>query len=142
MIIEETVLIQADMGKVWETFTDLTCWQDWSRTLTPMPGGETRRLERGRRFRFCIRPFAFPVHLEPLVEEVVPLERIVWSGAKYGVSARHEFSFRETADGVLLRSRETFSGALIPVLTMLFSKRRVRDITTGMLRELKKAAEA
>jgi uncharacterized protein YndB with AHSA1/START domain len=141
MVIEESVLIEAGMDRVWETFTDLACWPEWSRAVTPLPGGEAGRLQEGGRFRFCVRPFAFPVHFEPRVEEVKPRERLVWYGTKYGVSARHEFSFKETTGGVLLRSRETFAGLLMPVLALFFPAGRIRALTASMLMELKEAAE-
>lgn len=141
MVIEESVLIEAEVDKVWETFTDLACWPEWSRAVTPLPGAETGRLEEGRRFRFCVRPFAFPVNFESRLGEVKPRERVVWYGRKYGVSARHEFTFKETSSGVLLTSRETFAGPLMPVLAPFFPAGRIRALAASMLRELKEAAE-
>jgi hypothetical protein len=141
MVIEESVLIEADMEKVWETFTGLTCRPGWSKAVTPLEGGEGGRLEEGKRVRFCIRPFAFPVSFELRVGEVVPREKVVWYGRKYGVFARHEFTFEETGAGVLLRSRETFAGVLMPVLTVFFPAGRIRALTGLMLRELKWAAK-
>lgn len=137
MVIEESVLIDAKMETVWEAFTDLSCWRDWVRVVTEIEGDGTDRMREGGTFRFCIRPFSLPIHIEPLVEEVVPRERVVWSGSKFGVFARHEFIFRETGDGVLLTSRETFSGAG----SLMFPERTIRELTASILGDLKEAAE-
>jgi uncharacterized protein YndB with AHSA1/START domain len=33
MIIEESIFINAPIDKVWQTFTDLTCWRQWNSVL-------------------------------------------------------------------------------------------------------------
>ncbi len=140
MVIEESVLITAPLEKVWDTFTDLTCWKEWSTVLTNV-SAESERLTEGKRFKFCIRPFDIPVHLEPVVEEIIPKKRIVWTGSKHGISARHEFIFQKKDGKVLLLSRETFSGIVIKPLKFLFPKRKIREISILMLKEVKAAAE-
>ncbi len=141
MVIEESVVIHASIEKVWDIFTDLTCWKNWCSVIEDVSANE-KRLEEGNSFKCCIRPFDIPMNLEPLVEEVVPLKRIVWIGKKHGVSARHEFTFQIKKGQVLLTSREAFTGLFMSPLRFLFPKKKLQEISVMMLKEIKKAAEA
>jgi hypothetical protein len=140
MKIEHSIAIHADMDTVWNIFTDLTCWKNWS-TVLGDSSSEHDTLTEGKRFKFCIRPFALPVDVEPVVEEVVPGKPIVWSGLKYGIHARHEFIFDQGENNVLLTSREIFQAG--PVMTLLFHvpKIKLHELSVKMLEELKEASE-
>lgn len=141
MQIEESVLINAKMDSIWRTFTDLTCWAGWN-SVALNAASDSGRLEEGRKFSFCLRPFAVPIVLKPKIELVVPCEKVVWTGTKFGIFSRHEFLFRQTACGVLVTSRETFRGLPLLFGRLAFPARTVRDLTVGMLKDLKKAAES
>lgn len=141
MIIEKSVLIHAPLEKVWNTFTDLTCWKDWCSVMDNV-SSHTEQLTEGRQFKFCIRPFNLPVNIEPHVEEMLFQKRIVWSGKKNGVLARHEFTFQKQHDGILLISRETFSGIVLQFSRFLFPRKKLQKLTLSMLNDLKKAAES
>ena len=141
MVIEESVLINTSLEKVWQTFTDLTCWLDWNSVLKDI-ATEHPSIQRGDSFTCSIRPFVFPVKFELLIEEVVPYERVVWSGSKYGIFARHVFIFRATGDRVQVISTETFKGVTIENLKFIFPGWRIRELTQSLLRDLKKASEA
>jgi hypothetical protein len=140
MVIEETVLINAGIERVWKTFTDLTCWSDWNRTARDIVS-ESGKMEQGRPFRFCLRPFVVPVRIDPVIDEIVPYDRVVWSGRKYGIASRHEFLFQQEADGVLVTSREKLIGLPLVMGGRAFTERLVRELTVSMLKELKEAAE-
>jgi len=141
MVIEESIIIDASLEKVWDLFTDLTCWKNWCSVIEDV-SSEEKRLEEGNSFKCCIRPFDIPMDLEPLVEEILPMDRIVWSGKKHGISARHEFTFQINGSGVLLTSREVFSGLFMSPLRFLFPKRKLQELSGRMLNEIKTAAEA
>jgi len=140
MEIEHSVTINADINTVWDIFTDLTCWRNWS-TVLGDSSSEHERLTQGKRFKFCIRPFALPVHVEPVVEEVVPGERIIWSGKKYGIQARHEFIFSESNKSVQVLSREIFTARTFKKLLFHIPKKKLHELSIKMLDELKEAAE-
>ncbi len=141
MVIEESIIVHASPQKVWETFTDLTCWKNWNTVLRNVSPDKTEILTKGGKVRFCIYPFSFPVYFEPLIEEVVPFKRVIWSSGVYGVSARHEFVFEDIKNGMLVRSREAFKGFPVKVLSFLFPEWRLRELTRTFLKDLKKAAE-
>ncbi len=140
MKIEESVLINADIRKIWKTFTDLNCWVDWNTVATNASSG-SGRIEEGEKFTFCLRPFTVPIVLEPKIEEVVPREKVVWSGTKFGIFSRHEFLFQQAVNGVLVTSRETFRGLPLLLSGLTFPESTVRELTVGMLNDLKRAAE-
>ena len=140
MLIEEAVLIRANIETVWKTFTDLACWKDWNSTACDA-ASTSGRIEEGERIRFCLRPFAVPVHLDPVVDEVVPHERVVWSGSKFGISSRHEFLFQRASNGILVTSREEFRGLPLLLGGRRFTGSLARDLVRSMLRELQAACE-
>jgi len=140
MVIEESIIINASLEKVWDIFTDLTCWKNWCSVIEDVTA-DGKRLEEGNSFKCCIRPFDIPMNLEPLVEEIDPMHRIVWSGKKHGISARHEFTFQTKNNGVLLTSREAFTGLVMSPLRFLFPKKTLQELSGKMLREIKVAAE-
>ena len=140
MIIEESVLINADPKDVWRTFTDLTCWAEWNTVASKAASG-SGRLEEGERFTFCLRPFDVPIVIEPKIEEVVLHEKVIWTGTKFGIFSRHEFLFQQVANGVLVTSSETFRGLPLLFGGLTFPESTVRELTVGMLKDLKKAAE-
>jgi hypothetical protein len=140
MLIEESILIKADIKKIWKTFTDLTCWADWN-TVARDAVSDSGSLEKGDRFTFCIRPFSVPITLKPRIEEVVPARRVVWSGSKFGIFSRHEFLFQQVRGGVLVTSKEAMRGLLLHYGGQAFTKVTVRKLTIAMLNDLKDACE-
>lgn len=140
MIIEESILINANMDKVWETFTDLSCWKDWNTVMDDVCSNE-KCLFTGSELSCCFRPFLFPIKANIKVEEVIPRERIVWSAKKKGFSARNQFSFRCHERGVIVISRETFSGFLVRAFGFLLPQRKMRALIHTFLKDLKTASE-
>lgn len=140
MIIEESVMIKAPRERVWETFIDLTCWADWNTVLEEV-SGEMGRMQAGGSFRCCLRPYSFGVYIEPRIESVEPMERIVWTSRKYGVSSYHEYFFREGPEGVEVLSRERLTGLPLILGGLLFPKSKVLEMNAAFLRDLKEHSE-
>lgn len=140
MVIEESILINADLAKIWKIFTDLTCWADWNTVATDAASG-SGRLEEGGTFTFCLRPFSVPVTIEPKIEAVIPHEKVVWSGGRFGISSRHEFLFQQVKNGVMVTSREQFRGLPLMLGGKPLTKKVSRDLIFLMLQQLKQACE-
>jgi hypothetical protein len=140
MLIEESVLIHTDPRNLWKTFTDLTCWVEWN-TVAGNASSVSGCIEEGEKFTFSLRPFSMRVMITPEVEEVVPFEKIVWRGGKFGIFSRHEFLFQQVANGVLVTSRETFRGLPLLFGGGPFIEKISREMAASMLKDLKKAAE-
>jgi hypothetical protein len=140
-MIEEFVTINTGIKKVWEKFADLSCWHKWNTIVTIVSSGEKGKIAEGTSFTCLILPLAFLVPLKPLAEEVVPCKKIVLSGQRFGIRARHEFLFEGSEDETTVTSREIFAGMPVVLPTWLFLEMRIKKLTGDMLHDLKMAAE-
>jgi hypothetical protein len=75
------------------------------------------------------------------IEEVTPFERVVWSAKKKGLAAYHEFIFGRNGTGVVVTSRETFTGILSGGSGLLLPAGKMRALTVTFLQDLKRASE-
>lgn len=141
MIIEHSITIKADMETVWNIFTDLTCWQDWNRVINDI-SSDHDRLTEGKQFRFCVRPFNLPVYIEPVVNEIIPKQKVVWSGNKHGIRARHEFIFFRDENAVHLTSREEFRVNFVSRLYFHITIKKLHQMSIEMLQQLKDVSES
>ncbi len=139
MVVEETIEINAGIGAVWDAFIDLTCWDEWNTVLTDV-ATENESIREGEKFSCSLRFFSVPLFFEPEIEEVVPRQKVVWKGEKYGISSRHEFIFTKGNGKVRVTSRETFSGPVFS--SVLLPWMEIRRLTRALLRDLKKASES
>ncbi len=139
-MIEEHILINADIEKLWKVFTDLTCWNKWNSVIRDAYCDD-QSLAHGAVITCCFRPFSFPINTQINVEKVIPEECVIWSVRKKGFLAYHEFLFQRQGKGVLVISRETFNGLLVRLFGFLLPKKRMRALTTTFLKELKMASE-
>jgi hypothetical protein len=140
MIIEEAIAIQAPIEKVWNTFTDLTCWMHWN-TVIRNVRSEERCLSHGKEVTCRLYPFLFPIMVNLRIEELIPHELIIWSARKKGLYARHEFIFGKQDNSVLVTSRETFAGLLSKASGAFLPKRKMQALTIRFLKDLKRASE-
>jgi hypothetical protein len=140
MIIKESITINAPLSKVWETFTDLTCWMDWNTVIKNVKSQE-KYLTNAKDMKCSFRPFIFPIKVKIEIEEITPYERLVWSARKKGLFAFHEFYFQKSEKGVLVTSKETFSGLLAGASGFLLPVKRMHSLTRTFLKDLKKASE-
>lgn len=139
--IEEEVEISASLEKVWDSFTNFTCWADWNAVLAQVKSSSGSCLDADGRFSCCISPFGVPVFFEAGVTEITPMKRIVWTGSKYMVRGWHEFLFTEEGEGVRLLSREILSGPPVAFGGLFFPVGRFRRLTKQFLEGLRKYAE-
>jgi hypothetical protein len=140
MIIKESITINSTMEKVWETLTDLACWTNWNTVIKDVKSQE-RLLMHGRALKCTFRPFLFPIQVKIKIEEIALYEHIIWVAKKKGLSARHEFIFKSSENGIQVISRETFTGLFVTGAGFLLPVRRMRSLTKTFLQDLKSAAE-
>ena len=140
MRIEYSVKINAELQHVWDVFVDISCWNDWNTVVSDVQS-DTECLTEGKRFEFCIKPFVLPLNIRPVVEKLVPGRHVVWSGSKYGITARHEFLFEERDGGVKVTSKEIFEGKALQFILVKFTYKNLTRLSVRMLQQLKEAAE-
>jgi hypothetical protein len=141
MVIEEKILINADVERAWKVFTDLTCWNNWNSVIRDA-WCDDQCLAHGKVLTCCFRPFSFPIKVKINVETVIPNECVTWSVRKKGFIAYHEFLFQRQENGVLVTSKETFSGLLVSLFKILLPRKRMRTLASTFLRDLKMASES
>jgi len=139
--IEEEVEISASLEKVWESFTSFTCWADWNAVLAQVKSSSGSCLDKNGRFTCCVNPFGVPIFFEAGVDEITPMERIVWTGSKYMVRGWHEFLFTEKEGKVRLFSREILTGPPVAFGGLFFPVWRFRSLTRKFLEGLRSYAE-
>ena len=141
MIIEESIIIHSTMETLWKTFIDLSCWMSWNTVMKHVSSDE-QLLTNGSNLKCSFRPFLFPVEVRISVVEVIPFERIVWSTRKKGLFTFHEFFFQTHEKGVIVTSKETFTGLLTKGSGFLLPVKRMQTLTKIFLKDLKKASES
>jgi uncharacterized protein YndB with AHSA1/START domain len=142
MIIKAEVHIKAPLPVVWRAFSTLDQWKDWNMACDSCRFTLGDSLAEGACFTFVVKPFIFPVRVEPQVSSCDPAREVVWTGNRFGIHAVHTWRFREDADGVLLESVETFRGPLLVIGNMVGIPKRLHRLTVEMLDQIKRFCEA
>jgi hypothetical protein len=142
MVIEAQVHIKAPLAVVWRIFSHLERWKDWNTACESCRFTSGNDLAEGACFVFVVKPFIFPLQVEPRVVSCDPGREVIWEGKRLGISAVHTWRFRETGDGVLLESIETFQGPLLPIGHLLAVPKRLHRLTVEMLDQIKRHSES
>ena len=125
-IASAEVLVLAPLDVVWSVQTNFTEWSRWNPDVeyVDMEGS----LAPGTEFRWKAAGAAITSELQ----EVEPKRRIVWTGKILGIRAVHVWTFVEQANGVLVRTEESFEG----LLARLFAKSMRRMLAAALTKGL------
>lgn len=128
------VLINASLGKVWRLLSDINHWSAWQPDIssavldgTLTPGSIFRWKSGGSR-------------VVSQLQDVEPQHRLGWTGKAMGVRARHVWVLEPQADGVLVRTEESFEGWVVVLLKGRMQKTLDTSLQAWLTR-LKKTAE-
>src|SRR5690606_8701102 len=100
------VLVHAPRERVWDVLTDFARWPEWNpdvrevRVDGPLAPGSVFRWKAG------------PSQIRSRLEEVLPPERITWTGSTMGIRAVHVHVLASEGDGTRVVSEESWSGLL------------------------------
>lgn len=124
MITEDSVEIDAPPRLVWDVFTDVEHWPDWTASVTSLAGLDAAALAVGR--RFAIKQPGMP-KLVWQVTELDPGRSWTWVQRSAGarVTARHEVIARP-GGRTLVRQRLDQSGALGALVGRLMATKTKR----------------
>ena len=125
-IASAEALVRAPLDVVWAVQTEFTEWSRWNPDVeyVDMEG----QLVPGTEFRWKAGGAAITSELQ----EVEPKRRIVWTGRILGIRAVHVWTFEERADGILVRTEESFEG----LLARLFAKSLRRMLASSLAKGL------
>lgn len=138
MEITDEIFINAPIKKVWEIFTNVSCWKNWNTVMSGIDSDENY-LVNSKNVKCNFHVFMFPIKIKIEVEEVSKYEKIVWSAKKGGLNARHEFTFKKHKNGVIVKSREIFSGLIAK--RYFVPQKKIKNLTSTFLQDLKRASE-
>ena len=128
------ILVHASLEKVWLLLADINHWSAWQPDISSAvldgalaPGSIFRWKSGGTR-------------VVSQIQEVKPHHRLGWTGKAMGASAKHLWILESQADGVLVRTEESFDGWVVILLKGMMQKTLDRSLQSW-LNQLKKSAE-
>lgn len=128
-IASAEALIRVPLDVVWSVQTNFTEWSRWNPDVEYVEYVDMESpLAPGTEFRWKAAGAAIISELQ----EVEPKRRIVWTGKILGIRAVHVWTFEEQAEGVLVRTEESFEG----LLARLFTKSMRRMLASSLAKGL------
>lgn len=119
-------LVRAPLDVVWSVQSNFAEWSRWNPDVAYVD--IEGPLAPGTGFRWKAGGAAITSELQ----EVEPKRRIVWTGKILGIRAIHVWIFEERADGILVRTEESFDGLLV----RLFAKSMQRMLASSLAKGL------
>lgn len=135
-ITRKAIFIAAPLSTVWQVQTDIAQWPQWN---TDISQAELEGpLAVGTVFRWSTAGLD---DITSTIAEVVPEQRIVWSGPAQGITAVHVWTFTPVQGGIQVHTEESWDGA--PVRERLeFMQGALDKSLESWLDNLKREAEA
>ena len=135
VITRDEILIKGSLTKVWNMFSNIKHWPRWNKDITDASAPPT--LAVGKSFRWSTAG----MNITSTIGELVPVQRIAWSGPVQGIMGIHVWSFSKVADGVLVNTAESWEGE--PVLAQkLYLQHTLNKSIRFWLESLKAAVES
>lgn len=107
VITRDEIRIQAPPERVWELFTNITAWPEWQPEIT------SARLDEPLAVNTTFHWSAAGMDIASTVAELIPGQRIVWSGLFKGIMAVHVWTFTAVEGGTLVQTAESWDGASV-----------------------------
>ncbi len=129
------ILIKASLEKVWRLLSDINQWSTWQPDISSAVLEGT--LAPGNHFKW--KSSGTPVVSE--IQDVEPQHRLSWTGKAMGASAKHLWILEPQADGVLVKTAESFEGWVVVLLKGMMQKTLDTSLQAWLM-QLKKTAES
>ena len=135
VITRDEILIKASLTKVWNMFINIKHWPRWNKDISDASAPPT--LAVGKSFRWSTAG----MNITSTIGELVPEQRIGWSGTVQGILGIHVWSFLPVKEGVLVKTAESLEGE--PVLSQKQNLQPALDKSIRFwLQSLKAAVES
>lgn len=139
--VEKTIEIEAPAAKIWEQLIDVKSWASWKPFVKKARiGGGHEHIGLGSNIKMSLL-VGSGVASAPLSVTVVEFDApraLAWEGGVKGlVHAIHGFELKEGQGKTVVVSRETFTGALLSLMTLLVSKQELEDLHEAWLKAIK-----
>jgi len=136
VITRDAITINAPLTTIWSIQTDIDRWPSWQPEVTAAHL-VSPTFGVGSAFRWQTAG----LDITSTVQEVEPLRRIVWGGPAQGIVAIHVWTFEQQADGVLVRTAESWEGEPVDAQTETLQQ-ALDGSLHQWLENLKRTAEA
>jgi hypothetical protein len=113
LVARKEIFIQATTEAVWRIQTDINAWNEWQPDISKSQIDDA--FSTGAIFRWTSGGFA----ITSTLQEVVPQDRLAWTGKALGSQARHIWMFKSQTGGTLVTTEESMEGWLISILKPL-----------------------
>jgi uncharacterized protein YndB with AHSA1/START domain len=132
---EDELAIAASPKAIWDVLTDLESWPRWNPDVKSMSvqGG----LAQGSVFRWR----AGPGTITSTIQQVEPPRLIAWTGATFGIKARHVYRLESRGEATLVHTEESYEGLVARLLRGSLQKTLEKGLSDG-LRYLQAEAES
>ena len=135
IISTHEIVIRASLERVWQLHTRIARWSEWNPDI--VRAEPSRPAESGAECRWETAGLVS----SSFIGEEISLERVAWSGVSNGVTGVHVWTFTPHADGVLVRTEESWEGDALP-REHEDIQRALDDFLVGWLAHLKSLAES
>jgi hypothetical protein len=104
VITNDEIIINASLLDIWTIHTDINAWSDWNDEITASKIETAPAI--GKTFNWTISG----MEIASTISELIPGQKIAWSGTINGVQGIHIWLFRDMGDGVLVSTAESLDG--------------------------------
>lgn len=128
------IIVDAPAATAWRLLTEIDSWPQWNPAIARSKLNGP--IQEGTSFAWK----AGGVSLVSTLQDVVPEQRISWTGKTLGLHAVHTWNLRPTTTGVAVETSKSFAGWLASLLPGMLQKTLDKTLQ-NWLRDLKQAAE-
>ncbi len=110
LVARKEIFINAPIQAVWKIQSDIDGWKGWQTDISKSQLNGA--LMAGSVFKWTSGGFA----VTSTLQEVVPQQRLAWSGKSLGSFAKHVWMFKSQNGGTVVTTEESMEGWLISIL--------------------------
>ncbi|BBC98670.1 SRPBCC family protein [Streptomyces griseofuscus] len=137
VITRKSIVIHAPLKTVWKVQTDVENWPAWQPNVTSLVKDTPGALRSGSVFHWATEG----LDITSTVKKVEHDKCLAWGGPAQGIDAIHVWTFTPTADGVLVRTEESWTGAPV-VANTAYLQAALDNSLQNWVNNLKHEAEA
>ncbi len=106
VVSRASALIKAPLAEIWRLHTDIDHWQSWIPEIAPAHQETPGPLRPGSVFSWSPQN----MHAVSTIKTVKPLGCTAWGAPVNGITGVHLWTFKQTKDGVLATTEESWAG--------------------------------
>jgi hypothetical protein len=138
--MQSSVLISASRDHVWQVFSDVRRWTQWSPVTLRSDVSEGFDWREGEELWLKLRMAGVGVPFHVRITKSQTPGRVAWASTQFTVTAVRTFMFDETADGTRVTDHKAFRSPVLPIWTF-YPRPIIRRMTESFLADLKRECE-